>query len=337
MPIATAGNAFLVGIDKQTNEATVSSAADYSMAVYEADINPVESLNRVQVTDASSIIGDPYKGPQSWAGSFTMPAYGDSLGRLLQALWPTDTTTGAGPYTHTYSALGGTQSWISLYTEWSNAGPNEYTFGKGQATGLTFSAANDGSPLSVAFTAIGQESTDANWTVGSADNLDDGYFRLVETGGKIELDLDTPNSNPSTQPEKIRNFSLSVTREMSPEPVVDSFTVSTLGQGKVTFAGSAEFLWTSWDAYNATWFGAVGGTSASPTIVYGALELTCKHSVQSTWEFRIYIPKVGFRVGAVTPNADGSPISLPVTLEVAKPSSGDHVQPVLINSTAASY
>jgi hypothetical protein len=338
VPIATASNAYSVGIDKQTNESTVSATADYAIAATEVpDLNPVEALNRIEVLDGTSIQGDPYKGPQSWAGSFTAPAYGDSLGRLLQALWPTDTTTGAGPYTHTYSGLGGTQSWIALYSEWTNASAFEQTFGKGQCSGITFSATNDGSPLTVGFSAVGQETTVATWTATATDNLDDGYFRLVETGGKIELDVDTPNVNPSTQPEKIQNFTLSVNRDITPEPVVDAFQVSTLGQGKVTFSGSMDWLWTSWDAYRATYFGAVAGTAASPTLVKGALELTCKHSSQGTWEFRIYIPSVSFRVGSVAPNADGSPLRLPVTMEIAKPTTGDHVQPILINSTSTSY
>ena len=81
----------------------------------------------------------------------------------------------------------------------------------------------------------------------------------------------------------------------------------------------------------------MAGTSASSTIVYGALELTAKHSIDSNWSLVIYVPKVAFRVGSVTPNADGSPIVLPVTLEVAKPSSGDHVQPTLLNGVSASY
>jgi hypothetical protein len=38
-----------------------------------------------------------------------------------------------------------------------------------------------------------------------------------------------------------------------------------------------------------------------------------------------------------TPDASGGPIVLSVTGEIAKPSSGDHVQPQLKNSVAAEY
>lgn len=337
MPVAAAANSFLAGIDKQTNEATVSSAADYSLPVFDSSVEVVEALNRIEVTDAASIEGDPYKGPQSWRSTLGFPAYAASLGTFLQSLWPTDTKTGAGPYTHAFSGLGGTQSWISVYQEWPNASAKEFTHGKGLASGITFSATEEGGPLRIEHRAIGQETTVAAWTVGTADTLADGYFQMQATGAKFELALATPNANPSTQPEKVRNFSLSINRDVTPLPVVDAFQVSQLGQGKVSFDLSMQWLWTDWQAYQATYFGAVAGTSASPTIVYGAAELTFKHSVTAAWEFTIYIPKVAFRVGAVNPDPTGGPIVLDVTGVIAKPSSGDHVQPTLINAVNPAY
>lgn len=337
MPVATAANSFLVGLHTESSETTASATPAYSMAVYSADAGPVEALNRIEITDASSIIGDPYKGPQSWASTFETPAYSASLGTILTGLYPTDTYTPGTPSTHAFSGLGGTQLWQSVYTEWTNAGAKEFTGSKGLCTGITFSASNEGGPLRVSASHVGQSWAVTGWTASAADNLDDGYLQMQATGAKFELDVDTPNSNPSTQPEKIRNFSLSITRGITPEPVVDSFPVTVLGQGKVEFAFSAELLWTSWDAYQATYFGAVGGTSASETIVYGAAEMTFKHSTAATHEFRIYIPKIAFRVTNPTPDASGGPIVLAVTGEIAKPSSGDHVQPTLLNSVASEY
>lgn len=337
MPIVAAANNFLLGIDKQTNEATVSATADYSLPVYDSTIEINEELRRIEVTDAASIVGDPYKGPQSWSASVAFPAYADSLGRFLQAMWPTDTPTGSGPYTHTFSGLGGTQSWVALYSEWPNAGATEFTFGKGQATRIGFSSTAEGGPLRVEFGAVGQAASRDAWSASVADGLVNGYFGLQLAGAVIELDLDTPDVNPSSTPESVRNISLAVNRDITPEPLADAFTITNLGQGKVTFEGSAEFLWNSWDAFNATHFGGASGSQPSETLVYGAMEVTWKHSVQAGWEFRIYVPKVAFRVGTVAPDPAGSPIVLPVTLEIADPASGDHVQPVLINATSAGY
>jgi hypothetical protein len=337
MPIVSPSNNFLAGVDKQTNEATVATAADYSLPVYESTIEIVEATNVVEITDASSIEGDPYKGPQSWQANLGFPMYAASSGRFLQGLWPTDNITGSDPYTHTYSGLGGTQSFHSVYAEWPGAGPNEHIFGKGLCTRTAWVATETGGPLRMEVSYVGQEAMDLDWTVGTADGLANGYFQLQASGAKIELDIDTPNSNPSAQPEDIRNFNFAVNRPVTPEPVVDSFSVSSLSQGKVSFEGSMDWLFSSWDVVNTTYFGGTTGTSASSTIVYGALELTAKHSVNANWLFTLYIPKVRFRAGYPTPNPDGSALVIPITMHVADPTSGDHVQPILINGVTPAY
>jgi hypothetical protein len=225
MPVVPASNSYTLGIHKQTNESTVGTVADYSMPVYSAEVGPTEDLRRIEVTDAASIQGDPYKGPQSWTAAFEMPAFGSSLGRLLQALWPTDTISGAGPYTHTYSGLGGTQSWISMYTNWVNAGTFSQTFGAGLCSGMTFTSTAEGGPLRIGFNAIGQAASVAAFTVTNAETLALGYFQLQATGAKIELDVDTPDVNPSSQPEKVRNVTIGIERAVGPEPVADAFAV----------------------------------------------------------------------------------------------------------------
>lgn len=339
MPVATASNGFLVGLHKQTNESTVGTTAEYSVPVYSADIGPRSDFRRIEVTDSAAIEGDVYKGPLSWSGSFETPAFAAPLGVILQSLWPTDTKTGVGPYNHAFSGLGGTQSWVAWYTNWSSASAYKQTFGKGLATNVTFTCDQDGGPLRVATSAVGQTVTKEAHTVTTAAALADGYFTLQATGCKIELDVDTPNVNPSTQPEKIRNFALSVSRSVSPQPVADSALVTVLGQGKVENTLSMEFLYSSFDAYEASYFGAVGGTSLSSTVVTGALELTANHTVQTggTWQLLIYIPAVVFVVTPPTPNPDGSPLALSITGYIQKPTSGDHVVPTLINGVSAAY
>lgn len=338
MGIVTPANNWLAGISKQTNEATVPAVAAYSLPVGTGtSISVVEELRRIAVTDAASIVGDPYKGPQSWAATLSHPAYAASIGRELQAMWPTDTLTGAGPYTHTFSGLGGTQPWIALYSEWPGAAAYEMTFGKGVGTHFSITATQEGGPAVVGFNAVGQEATVAAWTVTTADGLANGYFGLQLTGASILLDVDTPNAVPGSNPEKVRNVTLAVDRPVNPEPTADSFVVTTLGQQALTPSGSMELLWSSWDAYRATYFGSVSGTAASPTLVAGALKLTFEHTLTSAWELSFYVPKVSFRVGDVNPDPSGSPIVLPVTLEIAKPTTGDHIQPVLINAVTTAY
>lgn len=342
MPIATPGNDYLIAIDKQTDEATVSSTADYSLPTYDgANLGPVYDEQRVEVTDASSVQGDIEKGPTSWSADFQAPAYGSVLGRFLQALWPTDTkqddTPTSGLYTHTFSGLGATQPWIALYSEWPSAGAFEQTFGKGVATGITFSASPDETPLRVGFRALGQQVTVANYSATVAEDNTDGYFTLRHASASIEADFDTPNSNPSSAITNVINATVDVNRPATPIKTADGVSIAYIGAGKVVPSGTLTMAYSSWDAYRATYFGAVNGTAASTTVVKGALALNFRHTVNATWTFEIYVPAVQFAVDVPTPNTSGDFLQHSVRLNIQKPSSGSHVVPILVNNVSTAY
>lgn len=337
MPIATPNNNFLLAVAKQTDESTISSTATYSVPVYSANVGPVYDDRRIEVTDASSIQGDFYKGQTYWTAETEFPAFGTSLGRFLQSMWPTDTTTGAGPYTHTFSGLGGTQPWVALYTEWPGAGAFEQTFGKGTATSFGITANADGGPARVRFGAMGQTPSKTNYTVTTADALTGGYFTLQHASATIEADFDTPNVNPSGAITNVTQVSIDVARSATPVLTADGIGITYIGAGKVVPSGSLTMAYSSWDAYQASYFGSVSGTAVSSTVVTGALALNFKHTVQSGWSLEIYVPAVQFKVATPVPSPSGDVLTHEVTLNIQAPSSGSHVVPVLTNSTSAAY
>jgi hypothetical protein len=336
MPVVAPNNSFLLGIAKQTNEATTASTATYSVPVYSGNVTPLYDERRVEVTDASSIAADVYKGLTYWTGEAEFPAYSRSLGRFLQSLWVTDTTTGAGPYVHTFSGAGGTQSWIALYTEWPGAGAFEQTFGKGQATGMGFTADQDGGPLRIRFTAMGQTPTVASYTVTTADDQTQGYFTLQSSTATIKTDLDTPNVTPTVSATNVQAVSINLDRAATPVPTADGVTVTNIGVGKATPTGTATLIYNDWEAYRATFYGAVAGTTASPTIVTGAMKLNFTHTLTAD-TFSLEMPAVQFKATAPAPSPTGDPITFDVALNIQKPTSGDHIKPVLTNSVSASY
>ena len=337
MPVVPPNNNVLWSIDKQTDEATISSTADYSIAAWTATWAPRYDERRIEVLDGSSVQGDVSKGLGWWDGESEFPAYADSLGRILQSMWPTDTKTGAGPWTHTFSGLGGTQPWISTYLEWINAGAFEQTFGRGQATGFSITATADESPARVRFAAMGETATVANYSSTVPDDLLDGYFTLQTTGAKIELDFDTPNVNPAGAVTNVQSVTLNVDRNATPMPTADGLTVTNLSVGKVMPSGTMSLIYNSWDAFRATNYGSVAGTSSSPVVVTGALEVSFIHNLTAAWTLTFYMPAVQFKADAPVPNPAGEGIIVPVTLNIQKPASGDHVQPILINNTTLAY
>jgi hypothetical protein len=338
MPVVTNANAYSFGIHKQTNEATVGTVADYSLPVFDSNLSPQYDLRRVDVTDASSIEGDPYKGPTSWAGTVTVPGMPASLGTILQGLWPTDTATGTAPSKiHTFSGLGGTQSWMALYEDFTNAS-KPMTYAKGLCSSLTFTADAGGGPLKVAAAYVGQTPSQAAFTVTTPETIAaQNYFMLQMAGATVEVDNDTPDVNPTTAITNVQDVSITVSRNVEPSPTVDSVTVANLHQGKVTTAGTLTFLYSTWQEYLATYFGSVSGTAVSATIVYGALDLTFKHTTVATSIFELYVPKVQFNVPRPSPNPDGSALTQSVTLNMAAPASGDRVQPILTNNVTPAY
>jgi hypothetical protein len=337
--IVTNANAFDFGLGKQTNGTTVLGTAAYSVPVFSSSLTPVYELATIEVTDASSIQGDPYRKPTSWSGSVEIPALAASLGQVVQTLWPTDSVaTTSGTYTHTFTGLGGTQSWFTLFDNFTNATGTDF-YGNGLGSELQFTATADGGPLRVSLGAIGATPSfgTAAFTVTTADTVSNGYFTLQSATASVKQDTSTPNSVPSTSITNVRDVTLTVARPVTPEPTVDAVAVSNLGQGKVTPAGTMTMLYSSWAEFRASFFGSTTGTAVSSTIVYGALKLNFAHSVNAGWTFAIYVPKVQFFTPRPSPDPGGAALTQAVTLNVAKPTSGDHVQPVLVNGVATAY
>lgn len=339
MPVVQASNAYLGGIAIQSNEATVPTAANYSFPVFSANIGPRFDLRRVAVTNAASIIGDPYKSPTHWAGTVALPAFDDSLGTFLKCFYPTDTPSGTAPNrVHAFSGLGGVQSWVALYAEWLGSLAFEQTFGKGLISSLRFVVTEEGGPLRLEADFVGQEPAVANWTVTTADLISAGWFGMQLSSATIELDFDSPNSNPSSAVTNVQSVTIAINRPVTPVPTATGVTVANLSQGPVDFSGSQmQVLKTSWDSFRGTYYGTVGGSAVSPNILYGALELNFKHFVSATSLFSLYIPKVAFITADPEPNPDGSPLTETITLEIAAPTSGDHIVPTLTNNVTPAY
>lgn len=338
MPLAPPSNNYLFGIAKQVDESTLGTVADYSVPVYSSNVGPTADDRVVQVTDASAVQGDHSRGPVSWQGTVEVPCYGTTTGRVLQAVFPTDTITGAGPYTHTYSGLGNTPPWMSFFTQWPGAGNERQRFGKGIVNEFSIVASADETPARFRFGGTGQTYDNAiAWTATVAETLADGYFTLQATGADIKADFDSPNASPSVPITNVQQVELNVEIPVAGVPTADGITVRQLSRGLIAPGGSATLIWNDWDAYHASWYGAVAGTSASNVNVYGALLLTFKHTVQSGWLLTVYVPKVRFAATQPEPDPSAGVLTLPVTLEIDKPTSGSHIQPVLVNGRSTAY
>jgi Phage tail tube protein len=332
MPNTTPSNNFIWGLAKQTNESTVATTEQFGMPVFSGRSMPVQTYSNVEVTDASSITGDSYKqGDIHWETDVVTPAFGAALPKLLVGLWPTDTVSGAGPYTHTMSGLGAAPPWFTTYNTDLLGSTGEETFEAGQMSEFSLTGDQEGGPARIGVKYTGKRPTFVPYTNATPQNIStDGYFTF--TGGVMKYEVDS--GTPVTE-TNIQAFSLLVSRPIAASPTVDSTSVNYLSLGKVTCTFSMTLLMDDHDAYRATFYGAVGGTTPSNTKVQGSVEINLVHSTTGTHSAKFTIDRAILIAEPPQPDPAASPLTVTINGQIDRAASGDHVKPVVINAIAA--
>ena len=208
MPFTTPSNQFIWGLAKQTNESTPNTTEQYGLPVYSGRSMPVQTTARVEVTDATSLAADPYKqGDEHWEADVVVPAFGAPLPKILFGLWPTDTITGTGPFTHTFSTLGAAPSWFTTFNTDLLGGAVEETFEAGIMSGFSLSADGTGGPARVGAKYVGKRPTVASYTNATAQVVaTDGYFTMSGAVLQYEVDNSHPghrDEHPEREPERV--------------------------------------------------------------------------------------------------------------------------------------
>src|SRR5262245_7823110 len=151
MPFTNPSNRFIWGLSKQVAEGTIPTTEEFGMPVYGSGRPmPVQTFSRVDVTDSSSLVGDSYKqGDIHWETDVVVPAFPAPLPKIVVGWWPTDTVTGAGPFTHTHSGLGNTPAFFANYHTDLLAGSVEETYEAGIMSEFSLSGDQEGGPAKV--------------------------------------------------------------------------------------------------------------------------------------------------------------------------------------------
>jgi hypothetical protein len=332
MGLTTPSNRFIWGLSKQSAEGTIPTTEEFGMPVFSGRSMPAQTYSRVEVTDSSSILGDSYKqGDIRWETDVVVPAFGAPLPKILVGLWPTDTLTGAGPFTHTMSGLGNTPAFFTTYNTDLLAGSVEETFEAGIMSEFSLSGDQDGGPARVGAKYVGKRPTVATYTNATVQNISsDGYFTF--TGGTVKYEVD--NATPVTE-TNVQSFSLLVSRPVTPMPTIDSTSVNFLALGRVECTFSMTLLMDDHEAYRATFYGAVGGSTPSNTKVQGSVELNLVHSVTGTHSAKFNLDRAVLVAQPPTPDPAASPLTVTINGMIDKAATGDHVKPVVINAVSA--
>lgn len=331
MPTTTPSNNFIWGLAKQTAEGTPNTTEQYGLPVYSGRSMPVQTTARVEVTDNTSLIGDPYKqGDEHWEADVVFPGFAAPLPKVLVGLYPTDTVTGSGPFTHTMSGLGAAPPWFTTFNTDLLGGSVEETFEAGIMSEFSISGDGTGGPVRVGAKYVGKRPTIASYTNATAEALATGYFTFSGAVLQYEVDAGTPVTETN-----IQSLSLVISRPVTPVATADSVSVGYLALGKVEPSLTMTLLMDDHEAYRATFFGAVGGSTPSSTLVKGSVKFNVVHSVQAGWSGSFTMDSVILAATPPQPDPAASPLAVTVNGMVTKPASGDHVKPVIINAVAA--
>jgi hypothetical protein len=116
---------------------------------------------------------------------------------------------------------------------------------------------------------------------------------------------------------------------------VDSTSVNYLALGRVECTFSMTLLMDDHEAYRATFYGAVGGSTPSNTKVNGSVEINLVHSITGTHSAKFNLDKAILIAEPPVPDPAASPLTVTINGQVDKPAAGDHVKPVVVNAVAA--
>jgi len=337
MPFSPASNNFLVGLAKQTNESTVPTVSAYTTPLLTSDRPvPVQTVDRVVMTDGASIVGDQIKqAGEHWESTIVHAAWDDMLGLELASIIPTDTPSGTAPSRlHTFTGIGTTPPWVTMFANEFASSLSE-TFEKGICSGIRFDFDLD-RPVKVTYRAVGQRPTVAAFTSTVTKSQNDGYFAPLapaNTSLKFEEDSLTPVAHTN-----IRSGFVDINRPVTPILTADGANVTYLHLGPVEVTAHLELVWENFDAYRATFYGAVAGSTPAANIPSGSADLAFGHTVSSTSILQLKLDKLNFMTDPPAPDpSGGNPLTVAVDLAVLKPASGDHVKALLTNNVTAAY
>jgi hypothetical protein len=402
--VQTAANAEFA-FDKQTAEGTISTTPDYRGPVFENLPVPVQSSERVEVTDNAAIVGDPYKTDVHWEADVTMPGFANGLGTFMAGLGCTDSNTTpanralsagtvsgtiatvttathsflvgdlitisgatpsgyngtfvvrsvpsattftidlgvtgvgswssggnailAGTRVHRFSALGNATVWTTMYA--TKPGGLIETFEDGQISGIAVSADSPGAPIRVNVKAMGKRPTVASYSGGTAMALSDGYF--IAAGGQFAYEVDAATPVVGTN---VQSTTITLDRGVTTVPNLNSIFPNNLSYSKFDVSFNTTLIWNDDEAYRATYYGGVAGSTPGAAFVKGSLAFTFRHTVSDYW-LKLTIPSAVFAVDAPQPDASGGPYLVTVNGFATKPASGDILEVSLGNGVATAY
>lgn len=298
MPVQTLDA--LVGVAKQSAKGTIATNPTFACGISGGPILTTEVENeKVPATSGKRIATSAYRSRVGNGAEFDVPAYQKGIGLLLLGAMGAVATTGAGPYTHTFTP--GDLPYLTIFRKYigrieavKDVKIDELKLAWDGPNPLEVSVAGPGTLWSKPATFV--PTTDETGTAN--------YFTPV--GGSLKLDVDgaVPVEAQITKGE------ITVKNSAEGEPLAVSIMNSIVSEGVMEAEVGLTVVPDDLADWNAALTGTPAGTSASETIVTGSFDLTFKCGTDT-------LQVVGTKVPFIIEHPEGSPEGGRAELEAA--------------------
>lgn len=309
-----------VGIAKQSAKGSAASNPTFAHGVTSGTVLTVDVSQELEEhTSGSRMSGGVNRTGVMPGMDFACRAHAKTLGLYLYGALGSVATTGAGPYTHTFT----TANALPYMTAFGKMGSNIYAVEDFKVDEIAISF-EETMPLEVSVSGMGTVANYAGTFTAGTDDTAASYFVASKGTFKIDVDSDTPVT------AAVRAGEINIMNSLESIMLAGSISPSDISEGRQEIECSFDIVPDDLAMWRTIATGTSSGTSAAVDPVYGSFEIAFTNGTDT---LTLTASKVAFTCDF--PDADPAGGAVSITLEglVVKPA-GAALTAVLVNGTS---
>lgn len=326
MPLQTVST--LVGIAKQASKGTIAANPTFAHGITGgASVSVEPSQAPVEVTNSKRAATNMYRDAVMAGGTVQSLAYMKSVGLYLLGAMGTDTVTGTGPYTHTYST--GDLPYLSLFTKGLDSTIEGIRDCKVDELTLKW----DGSkPVELSAKLNGTVfSYPATFTASTDETGSDAY--LIPVGGTFQYD---PIGSSMASAAVVAG-EITIKNNVSPIDLSASVEAADVWEGVQEASFKLTIIPDSLADFRKVITGSAAGTSVTGTVPVGSVSLAFKENAGGTGTLTVTGSKVAFLTAFPEGNPKGGAVQIELAGTAVIPSGGAAPLTFALANAQASY
>lgn len=308
------------GLAKQSAKGSAETNPEYAFGVLggtvinadvsEDDLNPTSDSRIVETRERTLVVpGTDYEAV----------AMSQSIGLMLLGACGSVSTTGTGPYTHTFT----TADDLPYLTAAAKYGGEFYRVQDAKIDELTLSW-DDAGAAQVATTALGIDVLFDEGTAYTATTTEKPNDPLRPVGGTMNVD---------GAGAKVQSAEITVTNNLEAVDLSDSVLADDVFPGMQGVEVSLTVVPDNLDEWQTRLTGSATGTDISDDVNFGSVDLNLSNDGGDTLQFTA--SELAFMATMPDADPDGGPAEVELEGIVTQPSTGDEFQFVLSNGVSA--